>query len=385
MGANDVYVLSSSDKIGEEKSQQKRVPCEKPPFTLATLKKAIPAHCFQRSLLRSFSYLFCNLAAFCTLFYLAKTYIPMLPSPFNYVAWPLYWIIQGAFMTGLWVLCHELGHNAFSEYVWVDNILGFIIHSALMTPFFSWKYSHRRHHSNTGSVTYDEVYPPPLKDSIPWYAKYMDNPVCTVIGLVFLLFTAFPLYLLVNAYSRKYDRFANHFDPYSPIFNDSERLQVVISNAGILTALYVFYSVSMAHGFAWFSCIYLAPLFFMFALVLTVTLLQHTNPTLPHYDDSEWDWLRGALSTLDLDFGPLLNTILHEANSTHICHHLFPKIPHYHATEATQAMKPILGDYYRIDSTPIHKMLYTTAKECIYAEPDQDSKNKGVYWYRCWC
>jgi hypothetical protein len=34
-----------------------RPPVDKPEFTIGTLRKAIPAHCFKRSLWRSFSYL----------------------------------------------------------------------------------------------------------------------------------------------------------------------------------------------------------------------------------------------------------------------------------------------------------------------------------------
>ncbi|KAJ4833953.1 hypothetical protein Tsubulata_016623, partial [Turnera subulata] len=56
---------------------------------------------------------------------------------------------------------------------------------------------------------------------IPWYSKHLKNPV-----------------------GRTYDRFANHFDPCSPIFTDRERLQVVISDVGILTTTYVFYSIA---------------------------------------------------------------------------------------------------------------------------------------------
>ncbi|KAJ4849740.1 hypothetical protein Tsubulata_016130, partial [Turnera subulata] len=364
-----------NEKKDSQQKKRVRAPSDKPPFTLATLKKAIPAHCFHRSLVRSLAYLAYDLSVCSALFYIAKTYIPILPSPLNYVAWPLYWFIQGAFMTGIWVIGHECGHRAFSEYAWVDNTVGLTLHSALMTPFFAWKYSHRRHHSNTGSLSHDEVYLPRLEDSIPWYSKHLNNPVGRVIRIVSMLFLAFPLYLLFNASSQKHDRFANHYDPYSPIFTDRERLQVVISDAGIFAALYVFYSVSKAHGFAWFFCTYLAPLLVVFALFIIITYLHHTNPTLPHYDNSEWEWFRGALSTIDLDFG-WLNRVLHHVTNTHICHHLISTIPHYHALEATEAIKPILGDYYQIDSTPIHKMLYRAAKECIYAEPDQDSEDQ---------
>lgn len=30
-----------------------------------------------------------------------------------------------------------------------------------------------------------------------------------------------------------------------------------------------------------------------------ITFLQHTHISLPHYDDKEWDWLRGAMATVD--------------------------------------------------------------------------------------
>ncbi len=38
-----------------------RPPVEKPEFTIGTLRKAIPAHCWERSVVRSFGYLFLDL------------------------------------------------------------------------------------------------------------------------------------------------------------------------------------------------------------------------------------------------------------------------------------------------------------------------------------
>ena len=54
-------------------------------------------------------------------------------------------------------------------------------------------------------------------------------------------------------------------------------------------------------------------------------------------------------------------------------------MPHYHAMEATKAIKPILGEYYQFDETPFLKAMWRKARECIYVEPD--TENKGVFWY----
>lgn len=147
MAANGVFA----------ESRIKRMPLAKPPFTLGQIKKSIPPHCFERSLLRSFSYVVYDLCISFLLLYIAATYFHRPPSPLACVAWPMYWILQGCILTGVWVIAHECGHHAFSDYKWVDDTVGLILHSAFLVPYFSWKYSHRRHHSNTGSLDRDEL------------------------------------------------------------------------------------------------------------------------------------------------------------------------------------------------------------------------------------
>ncbi|KAG6596236.1 Omega-6 fatty acid desaturase, endoplasmic reticulum isozyme 2, partial [Cucurbita argyrosperma subsp. sororia] len=334
-----------------------------------------------RSVLRSFSYVVYDLTLASIFYYIATTYFQNLSSLLFYPAWALYWVAQGCILTGVWVIAHECGHHAFSDYQWLDDTVGLILHSALLVPYFSWKYSHRRHHSNTGSLERDEVFVPKQKSAIKWYSTYLNNPLGRVFTLTIQLVLGWPLYLAFNVSGRPYDRLACHYDPYSPIYSDRERLQIFISDAGLLAFTYGLYRLILAKGLTWVVCVYGVPLLIVKGFLVLITFLQHTHPALPHYDSSEWDWLRGALATVDRDYG-ILNKVFHNITDTHVAHHLVSTMPHYHAMEATKAIKPILGQYYHFDGTPVVKAMWREAKECIYVEPDEDEKNRGVFWYR---
>jgi hypothetical protein len=77
-------------------------PCtEKPKFTVGDLRRAIPAHCFERSAWKSSQYLLADLLAVTALVYFS-TFIDRMPVPFLVRAamWGLYWFFQGAVCTG---------------------------------------------------------------------------------------------------------------------------------------------------------------------------------------------------------------------------------------------------------------------------------------------
>ena len=189
------------------------------------------------------------------------------------------------------------------------------------------------------------------------------------------------MYLGFNVSGRPYDRYANHYNPYSPIFSYRERLQVFISDAGILAVTYTLYCIAMEKGLGWLVFVYGIPLLIVNGFLVLVTYLNHTHLAIPYYDSTEWDWLRGALSTVDRDYG-VLNKVFHNITDTHVVHHLFSTIPHYQAIEATKAIKPILGDYYHFDDTTFYKALWREAKECLYVEPEEGTYPRGVFRYR---
>ncbi|KAK9059913.1 hypothetical protein SSX86_020617 [Deinandra increscens subsp. villosa] len=375
--------MGAGERMNEattNKNVLKRVPNEKTPFEISDLKKAIPLHCFKRSLATSSYYLLCDIAVCYTLYHLASNCIPLLPKPVNYIAWPIYWFCQGSFFMGIWIIGHDLGHNCFSEYEWLDDAIGLVCHSALLTPYFSFKYSHNSHHVHNNSIEYDEVWVPKRKkDTL--YSEVLNNPMGNMIFNVIRLLLSFPMYFTFNTHGRKYDGFASHFYPWSPIFTESEREQIWISDAGMLLAYYTLYKVAATTSATWLFCIYGAPLMIMNAHFVVFTFLHHSHPSIPQFDSKGWDWIRAALSTVDRDYG-VFNTIFHDVTCAHVVHHLIPNMPHYHIVEATKAVKPILGDYYKYDDTPILKAFLRETKECIFVEPDEGEENSGVYWFR---
>ena len=91
----------------------------------------------------------------------------------------------------------------------------------------------------------------------------------------------------------------------------------------------------------------------------------------------EWSYLRGGLTALDRDYG-IFNKIHHDIG-THVIHHLFPQIPHYHLEDATDACKPVMGPYYRdVQPSPgplpthLIEPLVRSFKEDHYVEDEGD-------------
>lgn len=389
----------------------KRVPSLKPNFTIGDIRRAIPEHCFSRPLTKSFGYLFWDLIIVAVLVY-ATTFIDLVSDDMfgstlgpilRQSLWFVYWICQGCVMTGLWVIGHECGHRGFADSEFINDAVGLVVHSFLLVPYFAWQISHRRHHSNTGSIEHDEVFVPTLatKEEQQEYAKkkasehhddegFVQQTVGTLsrmFWIVIMLTLGWPAYLIYNVTSNKsYDpsTWVNHYQPSSPIFTNGlasdahNQKLILISDVALFAVFAVFYKFIQLTSFTYFLYIYFIPYLVVNAWLVLITYLQHTDLALPHYTDGEWDWLRGALATIDRDYG-FLNIVLHHITDTHVVHHLFSFMPHYHAEEATVAVKKLIGDYYRYDSTPIATALWRSFRDCIAVHPDENQK--GVHWF----
>ena len=148
-----------------QQTDDKSLP-KNPEFSMKDIRAIIPKELFERSYTKSFYWLIHDIILVAIMYYLAWNYLNQECIPFitlRIASWILWWYIQGAFLTGIWVIAHECGHHGFTPNKLVNNIVGFICHTALLVPYFSWQYTHGQHHSRTNNLELDTVHQPRMK------------------------------------------------------------------------------------------------------------------------------------------------------------------------------------------------------------------------------
>ena len=402
------YAPRKAKLYDSEKLYQYKVP----DFSMQDLLSAIPAHCFHRSTLFSSMYMLVDFLQAALLFYCASWIDPLTEnlqwsllslSPatsrsfLRIGLWSVYGFMQGLVFTGFWVIAHECGHQAFSPSKNVNNTVGWILHSALLVPYHSWRISHARHHAGTGHMTRDEVFVPstreergllplhPANDDSPvetknttwgeWIGELLeDAPLFNLIELLIQQLLGWQLYLLANVSGQKhYPRYTNHFLPSSVIFAKHHRDQILVSDLGIalMSCLLCFWAHKATNG--WFDVFryYIVPYMWTNHWLVMITYLQHTDMRLPHYYASMWTFPRGALCTIDRNWlGFVGPWFFHGIAETHVLHHVCSKIPHYHAWEATEALKARIGPHYMKSTENVFVTLWKTIRNCRYVEKE---------------
>ncbi|MFZ0407486.1 MAG: fatty acid desaturase [Cyanobium sp.] len=317
------------------------------------------------------------------------TQIPL--TPLAAPLWLLYAVITGTVATGCWVLAHECGHGAFHPNRRVEATVGFVLHSLLLVPYFSWQRSHAVHHANCNHLEGGETHVPPRADtpagqSVAALRGWLGPKFYGIQSLFTHLVLGWPLYLLFGvAGGEDYGAPTSHFWTGAPfsngsraLFPDSYRRLMQISNLGVLAMLLALALASVQFSLLRVLLVYGLPYLVVNAWLVAYTWLQHTDTNIPHFSSRDWTWSKGALQTVDRPYGPLLNLLHHGIGSTHVCHHINSRIPHYNAWHGTSLLKQRFADLVRYDPTPIHRALWRVASRCAVVH--QDSAGGGFYY-----
>jgi omega-6 fatty acid desaturase (delta-12 desaturase) len=370
--------------------------------TKGEIKAVIPPECFRRSYAKSLFYLARDLATAAGFAYGASRVLtaelPPLGQPLAVLAWTASWLFysfwMGTILTGPWVLAHECGHGAFSPSQTFNDAVGFVVHQALLVPYFAWQYTHAKHHRRTNHLVDGESHVPstakdnglgPNHERLGFYAAWheaMGDGAFAVFQIWAHLGVGWPLYLLGMASTGKVNvdgervsetgQVMDHFRPGSGMFPAKVGFKILLSTVTEIATLaglvYLGTVVGHLNVFLWYAC----PYFFVNAWLVLYTWLQHTDPSVPHYGEGEWTWVKGALSTIDRPYG-IFDYFHHTIGSTHVVHHLFHEMPWYNAGVATRHVRAFLEPkgLYNYDPTPWYRAMWRIARTCHYVDSDE--------------
>ena len=258
-----------------------------PDFTVKQIRDAIPAHCYERSAAKGLYYVARDIVSLATTFYLFNQFLTPenVPSTAARAAlWAVYTFVQGLFGTGLWVLAHECGHQSFSPSKTLNDTVGWICHSALLVPYFSWKISHGKHHKATGHLERDMVFVPKTRDQyasrVGYYAHELtelmeETPILTAGNMIGQQLVGWPLYLITNTTGHNVHERAsegrgkgkkngfgngvNHFNPSSPLYDAKDGKLVLLSDFGMAITAGILFLVGKNYGWANLAVWYILP------------------------------------------------------------------------------------------------------------------------------
>jgi len=362
------------------------------------IKAVIPKECFDRSYMHSMYFVARDTLMAMACAYVAYTTLSTeLPSNLLsteavtwFIGWNTYAFWMGCILTGHWVLAHECGHGAFSPSQTFNDFWGFIMHQALLVPYFAWQYTHAKHHRRTNNTMDGESHVPNsreemgLSESHERHSGYAviheaigDGPFA-MFQIVAHLVIGWPLYLMglastgrlgVDGKPLEDGEIIDHYRPWSKMFPTKLRLKIAASTLGVFAAWGAIFKACQEYGVLPVTLWYIGPLLWNQAWLVLYTWLQHNDPSVPQYGPDQWTWVKGALSTIDRPYG-IFDFFHHKIGSTHVAHHLFHEMPFYKADVATAAIKAYLEPMglYNYDPTPWYKAMWRVAKTCHYIE-----------------
>lgn len=299
--------------------------------SLGEIRKAIPKECFEKSLPMSLYYMFRDIGIMTFLYTL---FYPYVEEKYGLAGKVVYWNLQGFFMWCLFVVGHDCGHTSFSKYQTINDICGHVCHSILLVPYWPWQKSHRLHHMYHNHLTKDM--------SHPWFTKELyDDLNSFEEALLQNPLTLFIKYSLLYLFMGKRD--GSHINPFGVLFEtNTERLQCFVSTITVILAGYGMWLLTGENLTNYFN-LYLAPLMVFNVWITMVTYLQHHDEDTVVYDEGEWNYVKGAVETIDRKYGFGIDDIHHNISDGHVAHHLFfTGIPHYNLKKATEAIKKVL-------------------------------------------
>ncbi|MCB9203102.1 MAG: fatty acid desaturase [Flavobacteriales bacterium] len=242
-------------------------------------------------------------------------------------------LLDGFFLTRVFIIQHDCGHQAFFEKKKQNNRMGFICSFLTLIPYSYWARSHNHHHSHQGQLDTRTIGDVTLLTVSEFnelssfekfkYKVYRSVPVMFLIGPLYYIFIHNRLPLISLKGWKK------------------EKRALVLTNLYLV----IFYAILGALiGYQKLLLLYL-PIIVSFAVnAIWFFYIQHQHD--PNYKawKKDWEFLLAAIVGSSYYKLPKILNFFSGNIGYHHLHHLSPKIPFYYLEKCSKE-NPIFQKY----------------------------------------
>jgi acyl-lipid omega-6 desaturase (Delta-12 desaturase) len=313
----------ASSEIASSVSTKPNTPILPSGTTLRDIIKTLPPEVFAKSASRAwlgFAFSVISVA----LGYASITFAPWYLLPFA-------WIFNGTALTGFFVLGHDCGHRSFSQYVWVNNLVGHVLFLPLIYPFHPWRLKHDHHHVHTNKLGEDNAWYPftdELYGEIKPYEQFFYRQIR---GRFWWIGSIIHWAML-------------HFD--ASLYPERQRAQVRFSAGLVIAYAAIAFPLMIAFGgiLGWVN-FFLMPWLVYHFWMSTFTIVHHTMPDIQFKYSDRWNAAQDQLTgTVHCDYPGWVEWLCHDIN-VHVPHHISTAIPSYNLRKAHKSLQENWGEY----------------------------------------
>ena len=241
-------------------------------------------------------------------------------------SWGGYGFCQGTAAFALFCIGHECGHGSFFGNRFLDDAVGLMVHSVVLIPYYSWQFTHGKHHAKTAHLVDNSAHNPSTRAEMrmsilaPWVFNLIGETCYTALRIMLYLLFGWPVYLFTSIEGARRGQLSkatphailDHFRPSSKLFPGSWSFRVQLSTlgCGLVVAGLCLSGACIQGGFARIILLYGLPYPFFTSWLIMYTWLHHTHEDVPMYGDTEWTFVKGALSTVDRPLSKIHSWIL---------------------------------------------------------------------------
>ncbi|XOD68375.1 MAG: fatty acid desaturase [Flavobacteriales bacterium AspAUS03] len=245
----------------------------------------------------------------------------------------IFGIVNGLFLTRIFIIQHDCGHQSFTSSRKVNNTIGFICSLLTLIPFKYWARSHNYHHAHNAQLDFRDIGDITILtvreyDNLSFFEKiqyrvYRSFPIMFFLGPLYYIFIHSRLPLIRMKGWKK------------------EKRALWWNNLALLS-FYILLEALIGYQKLLFIQL---PSIITFAVVaIWVFYIQHQHD--PNYKEwkSDWDFLIAAIKGSSYYKLSKLGHWFTGNIGYHHIHHLAPRIPFYYLAQCHRA-HPIFEKY----------------------------------------